>query len=397
MSKAASRIADSSLADEGRQRLEWTRTRMPILRSLKKTLEEERPFDEMKIAICLHVEPKTAVWLEALRAGGAEIFITGSPGTTDDATAAFLAEMSGVNVFAKREETFDDHIEYARSILEFDPDLISDNGADLHSLIHSDFKHLKTKLIGATEETTSGGYRLREEIESDSFPTIVINDSRAKRIIENRYGVGQSVVDSIMRSTNALIGGLRAAVIGYGYCGRGVALCLKNLGARVTVVDIDPLTRLDALLEGFNVAEKAEAISGADLVITVTGRDNTLQTEDFERLSDGAIVANAGHFEFEIDVDGLRNQARSESRLSEDIEKFSLASSKEIFLLGKGRPVNLSAGEGNPIEVMDLGLALQTLSFRFLVENGSSLRNGPQNVPDEVERMVSELAFEAWK
>ena len=396
MSKALSQIADESLAEEGRKRLEWTRVRMPILRRLKTSLADSRPFDGIQIGICLHVEPKTAIWLETLRAGGAEIAITGSPGTTVDSTAAALSEDDGIRVFAKRDESFEEHLEYARLVLETDPNLIADNGADLHFLVDREYKSLRTELIGATEETTSGGYRLREEIRSDSFPTIVINDSRAKRIIENRYGVGQSVVEAIMRSTNVLIGGLKAAVIGYGYCGRGVALCLKNLGARVTVVEIDPLTKLDALLEGFYVEDKEEALSKCDLVITVTGRDGTLVSEEMALLKDGAMIANAGHFEFEIDIEGLNETATGEET-AKDIQKFTFSDGKKIYLLGKGRPINLSAGGGNPIEVMDLGLALQTLSLKHIVENCVEMKKGPQNVPAEVEREVSQLAFEAWK
>ncbi len=395
MSQGISKIADISLADEGRKRLAWTRTRMPILSRLSSQFAVLKPFAGLKIGICLHVEPKTAVWMEVLKAGGAEISITGSPGTTDDATAAFLAKQ-GLSVFTRRDETFEDHLQFARMVLDSNPDLIADNGADLHQLIESDYSSVKSNLIGATEETTSGGFRLREDIAPQDFATIVINDSRAKRIIENRYGVGQSVVDAIMRSTNALIGGLKACVIGYGYCGRGVALCLKSLGARVTVVELDPLTRLDALLEGFDVASKEEALEKSDLIVTVTGRDGTLVKEDFGLIRNGAIVANAGHFEFEIDVEGLTESAECE-QLTANIDKFTLQNGNEIFLLAKGRPVNLAAGDGNPIEVMDLGLALQSLSLKYLVEKRDLVKNGPQNVPGEVEREVSELAFEAWK
>jgi adenosylhomocysteinase len=397
MTGISSQIADKDLRDEGRKRLDWARTRMPILSGLKNALGETKPFSGLKIGICLHVEPKTGVWLETLTAAGAEIAITGSPGTTDDSTAAVLADHPSINVFARRDETFEDHLAFARTVLETKPDLIADNGADLHFLIESEMPELKSGLIGATEETTSGGYRLREDIAVPPFPTIVINDSRAKRVIENRYGVGQSVVDAIMRTTNILIGGLKTTVIGYGYCGRGVALCFKNLGARVTVVELDPLKRLDALLEGFDVAEKDEALSKSELVVTVTGRNGTLTKQDLANLNDGTIVANAGHFEFEIDVEGLNELSGRTSELRDHIDCFELATGKKIFLLGKGRPINLSAGDGNPIEVMDLGLALQTLSLKYLVEHGRTMENGAQNVPAVVECEVSELAFEVWK
>ena len=389
-------ISDPTLATKGREVLSWTKTRMPILATLKKRLADSRPFEGLMIGICLHVEPKTAVWVETLVAGGAKIAITGSPGTTVDEIAAYLQEDENVSVFARRDETFEEHLEFCRLVLEQRPDLIADNGADLHMLYSGELREQRGTLIGATEETTSGGFRLREEIDPLEIPTVVINDSRAKRIIENRYGVGQSVVEAIMRSTRALVGGLKTAVIGYGYCGRGVALCFRALGARVSIVEIDPLKRLDALLEGFDVCDKAEALEKCELVVTVTGRDGTLAGADFEALKDGAILANAGHFEFEIDVDELTRSAQREF-VDQNIESFRFGDGKKIFLLGKGRPVNLSAGDGNPIEVMDLGLALQTLSLKFLVENRGVLRNGPQNVPEQVEGEVSGMAFEAWK
>ncbi len=390
-------ITDISLAADGRARLEWVRERMPILGDLRSRLERERPFDGLKIGICLHVEAKTGIWLEALVAGGASIAITGSPGTTQDEVAAALAE-SGVTVFARRDETFDDHLSFAAKVLECEPDLIADNGADLHFLIHRDarFAEAKNKIIGATEETTSGGYRLREDLGEQAFPTIVINDSRAKRIIENRYGVGLSVIDGIMRCTNILLGGLRIAVIGYGYCGRGVAICLRNLGAHVTVVELDPLTQLDAHLEGFTVGDLDSALASNDMIITVTGRTGILEKHHFGEIKSGAILVNAGHFEFEIDVAGLRDSAADTKAIRQNIESFTLPGGRKLFLLAGGRPVNLAGADGNPIEVMDLGLALQTLSLEHLVKNAASMARIPHNVPSEVERAVSEMALAAW-
>jgi adenosylhomocysteinase len=398
MNNLQSEIADLSLAEKGLERLDWVRERMPILRQLKQRLTEEKPFQSLKIGICLHVEAKTGIWLETLIAGGANISITGSPGTTQDEVAAALVKEYGVQVFARRDETFADHLRFAEKVLECEPDLIADNGADLHFLVHQNpkFSRLKTKLIGATEETTSGGFRLREELAHQVFPTIVINDSRAKRIIENRYGVGLSVVDGIMRCTNILLGGLRIAVIGYGFCGRGTAICLRNLGAHVTVVELDPLTQLDAHLEGFTVAELDAALAANDMVITVTGRSGILRKEDFGKLKNGAILVNAGHFEFEIDVAGLREIAPRHRQIRKNIESFEFEDGRKIFLLTRGNPVNLAGADGNPIEVMDLGLALQTLSLMYLVENAKSMKNEPQNVPPRVEREVSKMALTAW-
>ncbi len=387
----------ASLAAAGRRRLEWVRERMPIMRGLRKRLGAERPFEGLTIGICLHVEAKTAVWLEALTAGGAHIAITGSPGTTQDDVAAALSE-SGVAVYSRRAESFNEHLENCKSVLSLSPNLIVDNGADLHFMLHREprFVALSKSIIGATEETTSGGFRLREDLRVQQFPTIVINDSRAKRIIENRYGVGLSVVDGIMRSTNMLVAGLRVAVIGYGYCGRGVAICLRNLGAHVTVVEIDPLTALDAHLEGFKTIGLEDALAENEMIITVTGRDGIIKKEHRPLFKSGAILVNAGHFEFEIDVAGLRSEAERITSIRNDIERFDFRDARKLFLLAHGRPVNLAAAEGNPIEVMDLGLALQTLSLEHLVQNAATMRSEPTGVPAEVERSVSAIALKTW-
>jgi adenosylhomocysteinase len=398
MSDLQFEIADLELAGQGLGRLAWVRERMPILRHLREKLAAEKPFDGLRIGICLHVEAKTGIWVETLVAAGAKISLTGSPGTTQDEVAAALIKEYDTQVFARRDETFADHLRFAEKVLETEPDLIADNGADLHFFVQQNpkFTHLAAELIGATEETTSGGFRLREELGQQEFPTIVINDSRAKRIIENRYGVGLSVVDGIMRCTNILLNGMRIAVIGYGYCGRGVATCLRNLGAHVSVVELDPLTQLDAHLGGFHIAEFDEALRANEMIITVTGRNGVLRREDFAKLRNGAILVNAGHFEFEIDLAALREISRNQQQIRPQIESFELENGRKIFLLAKGRPVNLAGGDGNPIEVMDLGLALQTLSLLHLTRNAGAMKREPQNVPPEVESEVAKMALAAW-
>ena len=276
--------------------------------------------------------------------------------------------------------------------------MVVDNGADIHmlALANPDFSSVKSKIIGATEETTTGGFRLREEITGHTFPTIVINDSRAKRIIENRYGVGQSVVDGIMRCSNLLIGGRRATVIGYGYCGQGIARALRGLGAHVTIVDIDPLTRLEAHTEGYRTAELGEALPASDFVITVTGRPNALKREHLALLKDGAVLCNAGMFETEIDLPGLRGLSMESSPIMPDIREFRLDNGKTVYLMGEANSINLSAGDGNPIEIMDLGLAMQSLSLAYLASNGGSLPAGPQNVPEEIQNDVAVRTLRAW-
>ena len=391
-------VEDIGLAQQGLKRIEWVRERMPVLRGIKEDFSRTRPFAGMRIGICLHVEAKTAVWLEALAGGGAQIAITGSPGTAQDEVAAALVAKYGIQVFAKKNETYEQHLDYAARVLATEPDLVADNGADIHmlALTTPDFSTAKSKIIGATEETTTGGFRLREEIASHVFPTIVINDSRAKRIIENRYGVGQSVVDGIMRCSNLLIGGRRITVIGYGYCGQGIARTLRGLGAQVTIVDIDPLTRLEAHTEGYATAELHEALPASDFVITVTGRPNALNREHLSLLKDGAVVCNAGMFETEIDLPGLRDLSADPNPVMPDILQFRLHNGKTIYLLGEANSINLSAGDGNPIEIMDLGLAMQSLSLAYLARNGTSLPTGPQNVPGEIQNEVAVRTLRAW-
>ena len=391
-------VEDIGLAPQGLKRMDWVRERMPVLRGIKEDFIRTKPFDGLRIGICLHVEAKTGVWLEALTGGGAEIAITGSPGTAQDEVAAALVAEYGIQVFARKSETFDQHLDYAARVLATEPDLIVDNGADMHmlALTNPEFSGVKSKLIGATEETTTGGFRLREEITGHHFPTIVINDSRAKRIIENRYGVGQSVVDGIMRCSNLLIGGRRTTVVGYGYCGQGIARALRGLGAHVTIVDIDPMTRLEAHTEGYTTAELHEVLPTSDFVITVTGRPNALKREHLVLLKDGAVLCNAGMFETEIDLPGLREISIESNPIMPDIREFRLDNGKTIYLMGEANAVNLSAGDGNPIEIMDLGLALQSLSLAYLKTNGRSLPAGPQNVPGEIQNEVAVRTLRAW-
>lgn len=391
-------IEDIGLAPQGLKRMNWVRERMPVLRGIKEDFTRTKPFAGLRIGICLHVEAKTGVWLEALAGGGAQIAITGSPGTAQDEVAAALVAEYGIQVFARKSETFDQHLDYAAKVLATGPDLIVDNGADLHmlSLTNPDFSREKSKIIGATEETTTGGFRLREEITSHVFPTIVINDSRAKRIIENRYGVGQSVVDGIMRCSNLLIGGRRTTVVGYGYCGQGIARVLRGLGAHVTIVDIDPLTRLEAHTEGYTTAELHEALPVSDFIITVTGRPGAIRRDHLALLKDGAVLCNAGMFGTEIDLPGLRELSTESNPMMAEIRQFKLDNGKTVYLLSDANSVNLSAGDGNPIEIMDLGLAMQSLSLAFLTTNSRSLPAGPQNVPGEIQDEVAVRTLRAW-
>ncbi|AEV35254.1 Adenosylhomocysteinase [Pseudovibrio sp. FO-BEG1] len=367
--------------------------------SIIERMEEQKPFEGLTISICLHVEAKTGVWMEALTKGGAKIALTGSPGSTQDETAAALVKDYGVHVFSRREETFEDHTEYCKQTLRFDPDIIADNGADLHELIFTDkeFAGLQLKLLGATEETTTGANRLRENFNSDKWSTLIINDTQSKRIIENRFGVGSSVVDGIMRATNVMLHGKKVVVIGYGYCGAGTAQRLRGMGAHVTVVESNSLVRLEAHMEGFYTSSLEDALLDADMVVTVTGRDNVLRKEHFQLMRDKTIIANAGHFQREIDVPALVEFSSSQEQIRPHVTAYQISEyGKELFLLSDANLVNLSAGDGNPIEIMDLGLALQTLSLERIAMASSLLSKEPQPVPYDIEMKVAELACENW-
>lgn len=392
-------IEDISLAPEGTKRIDWARNHMPIMRSLITRLEKEKPFKGLTIGICLHVEAKTGVWMEALTKGGAKVVLTGSPGSTQDETAAALVKDYGVHVFSKRNETFEDHINYCKNVLSFNPDIIADNGADLHQLVFTDddFVHLQLSLMGATEETTTGANRLREDFKSDKWSTLIINDTMSKRIIENRFGVGSSVVDGIMRATNVMLHGKKVVVIGYGYCGSGTAQRLRGMGAHVTVVESNALTRLEAHMEGFYTSSLEDALPDADMVVTITGRDNVLRKEHFELMRDKTIIANAGHFQREMNLDELVAISSKQQRIRPHVTSYQIGKSdKQLFVLSDANLVNLSAGDGNPIEIMDLGLALQTLSLERIALNASSLTKIPQPVPYDIEMMVAELSCKYW-
>ena len=392
------KIKDINLSESGRRRVDWARSRMPILGAIKKRLSVEQPFSNHLIGICLHVEAKTGVWIETLMSGGAKVAITGSPGTTQDDTAAYLVKELGVKVFAWRSETVDEHMQNARRVLDKKPSIIADNGGDLHSILDEEagYDVLRESLLGATEETTTGANRLRETLPPFGFPTIVINDTMVKRIVENRYGVGSSVVDGIMRATNIMVSGKTALVIGYGYCGQGIAQRLRGLGAHVTIVDTAPLAQLEAHLEGFRTGVLEDLLPGADIVLTVTGRDAVLKEEHLPLMKNGVVLANAGAFSSEIEIECLKEMALESDTLRPNVERFLLDGGKEIFLLAKGNLINLAAGDGNPIEAMDVGLALQTLSLECLALHADTLCKGPQTVPYEIEQACAEAALQEW-
>ena len=386
-----SSVEDTGLAAEGERVLDWTRRNMPLLGGLREELAREQPLAGRRIGMCLHVEAKTAVLVDALRAGGAELVITGSPATTDDRIAAYLANDPGIRVHARKADTIDDHGAHVRTVLASAPDLLLDNGADL---IAATVEARSTRVVAATEETTSGRNRVLGELAGTiPFPVVVINDSPIKLLFENEHGIGPAVVDGFLRATNGLVAAKTFAVVGFGSCGRSLARTLRRLGANVVVVERDPVRALEAAFEGMRVAPVERAVASADAVITVTGRPDALTTATLEHLRDGAILANVGHFATEIDVAGLERASASRRQLKTDVEEFTFPDGRRAYLLARGEMLNLAAASGHQIQIMDLGFALQAHSMRALALDPAAFAPGYNRVPAEIDTAVAERAL----
>jgi adenosylhomocysteinase len=379
----------TDLADRGAARVAWIRSRMPLLARTRADFAAAQPFAGRRIGMSLHIEPKTAVLLETLQAGGAEIVATGNHGSTQDDIVAHLRS-TGMTVFGTRDDTLDQHHANVAAVLDADPGILLDNGADLAAGVVA--RGTAESLIGGTEETTSGGDRLRGELAGRvPFPVIVINDSLLKAIGENKHAVGQSVVESFMRITNLMVPGRRFVVAGYGWCGRGVAHYLRQLGGKVAVVEIDELKAFEAALDGFRVAGIEELAGWGEVFITATGRADILTAPFFDAVADGAVLANCGHFPWEIDVPALKARATAVTRLDDAIERVDLPGGRHVILLAEGRMMNLAGREpkGNSLESMDLGFLLQCLSLERVAQDAAGLRAGAQPVPDDIDRDIA--------
>ena len=380
------------LATRGSDRVEWIRSRMPLLAAVREQFGDSRPFTGRRIGMSLHLEPKTAVLLETLAAGGAELVATGNHGSTQDDIVAFLRSQ-GMTVFGSRDDDLDQHHANVAAVLDARPDILLDNGADLAAGVVA--RGTAADIIGGTEETTSGGDRLRGELAGRvPFPVIVINDSLLKAIGENKHAVGQSVVESFMRITNLMVPGRRFVVAGYGWCGRGVAHYLRALGGKVAVVEIDELKAFEAALDGFRVAELMDLAEWGEVFITATGHPDILTAPFFEAVADGAVLANCGHFPWEIDVAALRTMSTGSRQLAGAdgaIERIDLQDGRHVILLADGRMMNLAGREpkGNSLESMDLGFLLQALSLERVATDTLSLRAGAQPVPDDIDRGIA--------
>ena len=393
----SSEIRDINLAESGEKKIEWVKRNCDLLRMLEEEFGKSKPFAGKKVALSVHLEAKTAYLCKVLAAGGAEMYVTGSNplSTQDDVAAALVA--AGLNVYAWYNATAEEYEAHIRRVLEVGPNIIIDDGGDLVHMMHTEFADLIPGVIGGGEETTTGIIRLEAMNKTGKlkFPMVRVNNAACNPLFDNRYGTGQSVWDGINRTTNLIVAGKNVVVAGYGWCGKGVAMRAKGLGAKVIVTEIDPIKAIEAVMDGFEVMPMLEAAKIGDFFVTVTGCDKVIDAQDFAVMKDGAILCNAGHFDCEIDMATLRKIAVESKEMRNNIMGYRLTEGQWIFVLAEGRLVNLAAGDGHPAEIMDMSFAIQALSAKYLVENAGKLDTMLLDVPVEVDQDVAvrKLAF----
>ncbi len=391
-------VRDVQLAEGGRRRIQWAEREMPVLRLIRERFEKERPLAGIRVAACLHVTTETANLMRTLHAGGADVVLTASnPLSTQDDVAASLVSHDEIPVFAIKGE---DHITYYKHIntaLDHEPHITMDDGADLVSTLHKDRRELLPTVLGGTEETTTGVIRLRAMAADGAlmFPVIAVNDAMTKHLFDNRYGTGQSTIDGIIRATNILMAGKTFVVAGYGWCGRGLAMRARGIGANVIVTEVDPLPALEAVMDGFRVMPMEEAALIGDIFCTVTGDINVIDRRHFETMKDGALVANSGHFNVEINIPALEEMSVDKRRVRPFVDQYELPDGRMIHILGEGRLINLAAAEGHPASVMDMSFANQALSLEYMVKNYTSLKKKVYSVPDEIDREIARIKLDA--
>ncbi len=391
-------IKDIKLAKKGLLRIEWASNNMPVLNLIKDRFAKEKPLKGLKIAACLHVTTETGVLAEVLKAGGAEVSVCASnPLSTQDDVAASLAKNLKISVFAIKGEDTKTYYSHMSSALAIKPNITMDDGADLVSTIHQRLASMHNHIIGGTEETTTGVIRLKALASEGKlrYPIIAVNDALTKHLFDNRYGTGQSTLDGIIRATNKLIAGSNFVVAGYGWCGKGVAMRAKGMGAKVIVIEIDPLRALEAAMDGFEIMPIMDAAKIGDIFVTVTGDINVIRREHFKVMKDGAIVSNSGHFNVELDIKGLESLAKGKRVIRDFVEEFTLRDGRRIYLLGEGRLINLAAAEGHPASVMDMSFANQALSAEYMAKNNKKLKNQVYSVPEDIDKNIARLKLKS--
>jgi adenosylhomocysteinase len=391
-------VRDLGLAPKGKARVEWAAQSMPVLKLVHQRFAAERPLAGMRLAACLHVTTETGNLMRVLKAGGAEIALAASnPLSTQDEVAAWLVADEQIPVFAIRGEDKDTYYRHLQAVLSLQPHLTMDDGADLVSTLHSMGGDQAAHVFGGTEETTTGVIRLRSMASRGvlKYPIIAVNDARTKHLFDNRYGTGQSTIDGIVRSTNRLLAGSMFVVCGYGWCGRGVAMRAHGMGANVIVTEVDPIRALEAIMDGYRVLSMAEAAKVGEFFVTLTGNTDVIREEHFRLMKDGAILANSGHFNVELELDALEKISTKKSLVREGIEEYTLPSGVRINVLSEGRLINLAAAEGHPSSVMDMSFANQALAAEHLVKHHHNLGIGVFPVPDEIDRRIAELKLQA--
>jgi len=391
-------VKDLDLSKKGKLRMEWAGRFMPVLGLIKQKLVEEKPLRGVKISACLHVTSETANLMETLKKGGAKVALTASnPLSTQDDVAAALVKFHEIPVFAIKGEDDKTYYKHINQALDNEPQITMDDGADLVSTIHSKRKKLLENIIGGTEETTTGVIRLKSMARNNvlNYPIIAVNDAKTKYLFDNRYGTGQSTIDGILRATNILLAGSNFVVMGYGWCGKGVAMRAKGSGAKVIICEVEPLKALEAVMDGFQVMSLKEASKVGDVFVTVTGDKNVLNSEHFSRMKNGAIVANSGHFNVEIDIPALKELSHKKRQIRNFVDEYTLKDGKKIFLLAEGRLLNLSAAEGHPAMVMDMSFANQALSALYLLRKGKKLERKVYSVPGDIDDEIARMKLKS--
>ncbi len=394
----SSDIKDRRLARAGRGRIEWAKREMPVLRSIGERFAKEKPLKGTRIAACLHVTTETATLMQVLAAGGAKVALCGSNplSTQDDAAAALVAD-DGISVYAVKGENRKTYYGHILQALSVEPHVTMDDGADLVTVIHTKRKEYLKSVVGGTEETTTGVIRLRAMAKRGvlHYPIVAVNEAKTKHFFDNRYGTGQSTIDGILRATNRLLAGSCFVVAGYGWCGRGLAMRARGMGARVLITEVDPLSALEAVMDGFEVATMSDAAARGDIFCTLTGNIHVLREEHFRKMKDGAILCNSGHFNVEIDISSLAGMARSVRTVRPFVEEYRMRDRRVIYLLAEGRLINLASAEGHPSNVMDMSFANQALGVEFLLRNRERMENVVYTIPEEIDREIARLKLAA--